>query len=163
GDYNACAPAAVANGMKWLSDKHPEARVNQSERERLNEISGLMGRWYLAPTPIAGMIQGKLRYILRHKLKVVVKFQSRLYKNGKKIWVKDDADQLHKDGEVKDKNQKPIISTRETELTFKEEKRTVLRGPRRDTITVPVVTGFDDKNYTAVIEDAIAQSVDTSV
>lgn len=87
GDKNACVPTATANSMQWLESQHPEIRSNLSHREKLEELSELMGRGDERGVIDEKFVKGKLAYIDKYKLPIRVKFQSEL--------IKQDSTKLH--------------------------------------------------------------------
>ncbi len=95
GDFNACAPVAAANSLKWLSDTYAEINIPDNLRAILEELSNLMKRQRNGPTTIQNFIQGKLDYIQKSGLPIYVKFQSK-FLSGKvsssdgKTWARND-------------------------------------------------------------------------
>lgn len=77
GDWNACGPVAAANSMQWLENSHPAIKTNLTLREKLKELSALMGRqaWDNGVTT-QQMLRGKLAFIDKYKLPIRVKYQS---------------------------------------------------------------------------------------
>ena len=75
GDKNACAPASAANSMQWLENIEPKINSKLSHREKLEDLSGLMGRPDNEGVYIREFIEGKLAFINKHKLPIKVKFQ----------------------------------------------------------------------------------------
>ena len=76
GDVNACGPAAAANSMQWLADSNSHIKDNGSLREKMEELSKMMGRARGAGVTTRQLIKGKLAFIDKHKLPIHVKFQS---------------------------------------------------------------------------------------
>jgi len=75
GDQNACAPAAVANSLNWILSKYPYIGSDGlTERQRLEELSGLMKRKAAGTTPTKDIVQGKISFINKHKLKLKVEY-----------------------------------------------------------------------------------------
>jgi hypothetical protein len=77
GDWNACGPVATANSMQWLEDSNPAIKTNTTLREKLRELSSMMGR--RARDNGVGtrqMLRGKLAFIDKYKLPIRVKYQS---------------------------------------------------------------------------------------
>ncbi|MBX3043691.1 MAG: T9SS type A sorting domain-containing protein [Candidatus Kapabacteria bacterium] len=75
GDWNACAPASAANSMQWLEKIEPKINSKLSHREKLEDLSKLMGRPDNEGVYIREFIEGKLAFINKHKLPIRVKFQ----------------------------------------------------------------------------------------
>ena len=75
GDLNACAPASAANSLHWL-EGHPNIPDSLTHREKLKELSGMMGRMNNGATAEDDFIKGKLAYIDKYKLPIHVKFQN---------------------------------------------------------------------------------------
>lgn len=76
GDKNACAPTACANSMQWL-EKHFPINTGLSHREKLVELSKLMGRANNTGVWSEDFIRAKLAYINKYNLPIKVKFQVR--------------------------------------------------------------------------------------
>jgi hypothetical protein len=74
GDINSCGPAATANSIKWLMNKHAEIMDVDSLRGILDTFELLMGKTY-AGTKWDSMVIGKLAFIDQHKLPIRVKYQ----------------------------------------------------------------------------------------
>lgn len=74
GDWNACGPVATANSMEWLGNETAALKLPSTLREKLRELSDLMGR---GPAGVNSrmLIEGKLAFIDKHKLPIRVKFQ----------------------------------------------------------------------------------------
>jgi hypothetical protein len=77
GDWNACAPAGVANSMQWLINQHDELKLSSTHREKLEELSRLMGRAAGEGAGDDEIIAAKLAFVDRYKLPIRVKFQAR--------------------------------------------------------------------------------------
>jgi len=76
GDKNACAPAAAANSLKWLSDVSEEVDIPGNLRDVMEELSTRMGREANNGVTTPQIVRGKLDYIHAHGLNIRVKFQS---------------------------------------------------------------------------------------
>lgn len=77
GDWNACGPAAAANSLQWLEEKHPKIPLTlTSHREKMQELSKLMKRGEEEGTTTQQVVQGKLGFIDKYRLPIKVKFQS---------------------------------------------------------------------------------------
>ena len=76
GDMNACASAAAANSMQWL-EKHFRINTGLSHRDKLVELSKLMGRANETGVWSEDFIRAKLAYINKYNLPIKVKFQVR--------------------------------------------------------------------------------------
>jgi len=76
GDMNACAPTACANSMQWL-EKHFPINTGLSHRQKLVELSKLMGRENNTGVWSEDFIRAKLDYINKYNLPIKVKFQLR--------------------------------------------------------------------------------------
>ncbi|MBN1597971.1 MAG: hypothetical protein JW894_06730 [Bacteroidales bacterium] len=76
GDLNACGPAAAANSIQWLENKHEEIESGTSHREKLEEISSLMERGAEDGVTTTQLIKGKLSFIDKYQLPIHVKYQS---------------------------------------------------------------------------------------
>lgn len=77
GDWNACGPAAAGNSIQWLENSDPRIRTNTNLREKIHELSKLMGRlkWDKGVTT-QQLIRGKLAFIDKYKLPIRVKYKS---------------------------------------------------------------------------------------
>ena len=82
GDENACAPAAAANSMQWLQANHDGIEFTDEmdeAREKLRELSGMMGRADSSGTLPVNFIEGKMQFIEKYRLPIKVKFQGIFY------------------------------------------------------------------------------------
>ena len=77
GDWNACGPAAAANSLHWLEQIDPRIDSTTTHREKLRELSKMMGRANNSGVIDEQFIKGKLAFIDKYKLPIHVKFQSR--------------------------------------------------------------------------------------
>ncbi len=77
GDWNACGPASAANSLHWLEQTHPKIDSTSTLREKLKELSRMMGRANRSGVIDEQFIKGKLAFIDKHKLPIHVKFQTR--------------------------------------------------------------------------------------
>lgn len=76
GDKNACAPASLANSLSWIQTA--DNRVGKdglTERERLEELSGLMSRAKNSGVSPEQIIQAKISFIANHELKLKVEYR----------------------------------------------------------------------------------------
>lgn len=77
GDHNACGPAAAANSMQWLEDTNPNIpNTGTTHRQKMENMSGHMGRGANQGVTTEQLVQGKLGYIDEYKLPIHVKYQS---------------------------------------------------------------------------------------
>jgi hypothetical protein len=77
GDWNACGPAAAANSIQWLEETNGNIpSTGTSHREKMEEISRLMGRANKDGVTTEQLVKGKLAFIDKYKLPIHVKFQS---------------------------------------------------------------------------------------
>ncbi len=77
GDWNACGPAAAANSLQWLEEKHPKIPITSTtHREKMEELSKLMERLKNKGVTTEQIVRGKLAFIDKYGLPIRVKFQS---------------------------------------------------------------------------------------
>lgn len=77
GDWNACGPAAASNSIQWLEDTNPNIPDDgKTHREKMESLSGHMGRGNGEGVTTEQLVQGKLGYIDENKLPIHVKYQS---------------------------------------------------------------------------------------
>jgi hypothetical protein len=77
GDWNACGPAAAANSLQWLEEKHPKIPLTLiSHREKMKELSKMMKRQKEKGVTTEQLVEGKLAFIDKYRLPIKVKFQS---------------------------------------------------------------------------------------
>lgn len=77
GDWNACGPASAANSLHWLEQTHDRLDSTSTLREKLRQLSRMMGRAPRGGVIDEQFIKGKLAFIDRHRLPIRVKFQTR--------------------------------------------------------------------------------------
>ncbi len=76
-DWNGCAPAACANSLTWLKNKHPEIDFPPGLRETFEQLSNLMNRLARQGAGPEDIIKAKLDFIEAYGLPIHVKYQAK--------------------------------------------------------------------------------------
>jgi hypothetical protein len=77
GDHNACAPASVANSLNWIETSTAGVGSDGlTERQRLEELSALMGRLAGGGATADQIIQAKISFIANHGLKLKIEYHA---------------------------------------------------------------------------------------